>query len=106
MTAALAVPASVLQSHAQGDLQNTILKTHNDERKAVGVDPLTWSDSIAASAQNWANHLQPLGKQVHSTGTGYGSTWQLEEVRHTPLWTSCRGLGSGKESVCTGHTWQ
>ena len=72
MTAALAVPASVLQSHAQGDLQNTILKTHNDERKAVGVDPLTWSDSIAASAQNWADHLQPLGKQVHSTGTGYG----------------------------------
>ncbi len=71
MTAALAVPASVLQSHAQGDLQNTILKTHNDERKAVGVDPLTWSDSLAASAQNWADYLQPLSKQVHSN-TGYG----------------------------------
>ncbi len=66
MTAALAVPASVLQSHAQGDLQSTILTTHNDERKAVGVEPLTWSDSLAASAQNWADYLQPLGSQVHS----------------------------------------
>jgi uncharacterized protein YkwD len=73
MTAALAVPASVLQlSHAQGDLQSTILTTHNNERKAVGVPPLTWSDTIAASAQNWADYLQPLGSQVHSKGTGYG----------------------------------
>ena len=51
MTAALAVPSSVLQlSHAQGDLQNTILNTHNQERAAVGVAPLTWSDSLAANA--------------------------------------------------------
>ena len=73
MTAALVVPSTVLQlSYAQGDLQNTILNTHNQERAAVGVAPLTWSDSIAASAQNWADYLQPLSKQVHSKGTGYG----------------------------------
>ena len=73
MTAALAVPSSALQlSHAQGDLQNTILNTHNQERAAVGVGPLTWSDSIAASAQNWADNLLSTGNLVHSTGTGYG----------------------------------
>ena len=73
MTAALAVPSSVLQlSHAQGDLQNSILNTHNQERSAVGVAPLTWSDNIAASAQAYADNLLSTGQLVHSTGTGYG----------------------------------
>ena len=73
MTATLAVPSAVLQlSYAQGDLQNTILNTHNQERAAVGVAPLTWSDSIAASAQNWADNLLSTGSLVHSTGTGFG----------------------------------
>ena len=73
MTATLAVPSAVLQlSYAQGDLQNTILNTHNQERAAVGVAPLTWSDSIAASAQNWADNLLSTGQMVHSTGTGFG----------------------------------
>jgi hypothetical protein len=73
MTATLVVPSAVLQlSYAQGDLQNTILNTHNQERAAVGVAPLTWSDSIAASAQNWADNLLSTGQMVHSTGTGFG----------------------------------
>jgi len=73
MTAALAVPSTVLQlSYAQGDLQNTILTTHNEERAAVGVAPLTWSDSIASSAQNVANNILSTGSLVHSTGTGFG----------------------------------
>src|SRR4029078_2508279 len=73
MTAALAVPSTVLQlSYAQGDLQNTILNTHNEEGAAVGVAPLTWSDSIASSAQNVANNILSTGQLRHSTGSGYG----------------------------------
>lgn len=30
---------------------------HNAKRKEVGVGLLTWSDEVAAAAQEWANHL-------------------------------------------------
>jgi len=54
---------SMLQiSYAQLDAntQNTILDIHNRERAAVGVRPLTWSNDLAASAQNWANYIVSL----------------------------------------------
>jgi hypothetical protein len=46
-----------------------ILAAHNGYRAQVGVPPLQWSDSLAASAQNWANHLAATGTLVHS-GSG------------------------------------
>jgi uncharacterized protein YkwD len=49
-------------------LVNTILKIHNDERAAVGSPALTWSDSLAAHAKSWADHLAQLGTLQHSTG--------------------------------------
>jgi hypothetical protein len=39
-----------------GDI-NDILDAHNKYRAAVGVNPLIWSDALAASAQSWADHL-------------------------------------------------
>ena len=51
---------------------NGILAVHNQERAAVGVPPLTWSDTLAASAQTWAEHLIAIGKIEHSTGQSYG----------------------------------
>jgi Cysteine-rich secretory protein family len=63
VTAFLIVPSSVLQlSHAQPnqDMQ-AVLDVHNRERAAVGFPLLTWSDSLAAQAQSWANHLATLG---------------------------------------------
>ena len=88
MTAALAVPSSVLQlSHAQGDLQNTIMNTHNQERAAVGVPPLTWSDTLAAHAQPWADKVYATGDASHSSGVLTSvimvRTWHGEEVRHS-----------------------
>ena len=38
-----------------------MLNIHNQERAAVGVPPLTWSNSLAADSQSWANHLTTLG---------------------------------------------
>ena len=65
MAAYLIVPASksvVQLSHAQPnqDMQ-AVLDIHNRERAAVGFPPLTWSNSLAAEAQSWANHLSTLG---------------------------------------------
>ena len=64
ITTLLTVLSSVVQlSYAQSntDLENDMLNIHNDERDAVRVPPLTWSSSLAADAQSWANHLTTLG---------------------------------------------
>ena len=65
VTAAIViVPSSVLQvSHAQSNvgLQKTILDIHNEERRIVGVQPLTWDSNLAADAQSWATYLTTLG---------------------------------------------
>ena len=61
--AILTVLSSELQlSYAQPnqDMQD-VLDVHNRERAAVGFPLLTWSDSLAAESQSWANHLGTLG---------------------------------------------
>ena len=87
------MPSSVLQvSHAQSDLANTVLAVHNRERAEVGSPPLVWSDSLAADAKGWVEHLGTLnqGKPIdtikdtdlpHSTGTGQG-----ENIAHRAAW--------------------
>ena len=42
---------------ASGADQQSILTIHNRERAAVGVAPLTWSDSLAANANTWLDKL-------------------------------------------------
>lgn len=41
--------------------QDAILSLHNAEREQVGVPAISWSDSVANDAQNWANHVASLG---------------------------------------------
>jgi uncharacterized protein YkwD len=93
IAAILIVPWATLQrSHAQSDLADTILKIHNDERAAHSIPPLKWSDSLAAEAQTWAEHLATTGKFEHDTAifpakgeniaqgaAGFHSTEQLVE---------------------------
>lgn len=54
-------------SYAQSnqDLENKILDVHNKERTAVVVALLTWSNSLADSAQIWANQMATTGQFVH-----------------------------------------
>ena len=81
VTAAIVtVPSSMLQlSHAQPnqDMQE-VLNIHNRERTEVNFPVLTWSDSLAADAQKWANHLTTLGIVCGSGGckptTPHGAT--------------------------------
>jgi pathogenesis-related protein 1 len=62
MAALLTVSWSALQrSQAQTNLENEILPLHNAERSAVGAEPLTWSASLAADAQNYAQDLASRG---------------------------------------------
>jgi len=50
------------------DLVNTILEMVNRERAAVQVPPLVWSNTLAADAQAWADHLATINNMVHSPG--------------------------------------
>ena len=48
-----------------GDLVNSILTVHNDERAAVGAPPLVWSNDLASGAQTWAQNLATTGEFAH-----------------------------------------
>ncbi len=54
------------------DLSDQVLDVHNRERAEVGAPPLTWSDDLAASSAEWAQHLASLGALQHSGGNAYG----------------------------------
>ena len=86
-------------ANVQGeDLVNIILTLHNQERAAVGVPPLTWSDSLAAHAQPWADKVYETGDSSHSSGVadfgnyGENMAWGGGPSFATPTWLLRRGL--------------
>jgi hypothetical protein len=56
---------------ASGQVQE-ILAAHNKYRAAVGVPALQWSDSLAAGALQYANHLASTRQFQHSGTHGVG----------------------------------
>ncbi|KAG4257704.1 hypothetical protein FPRO03_13758 [Fusarium proliferatum] len=48
--------------------QQEAVNLHNEARKAVGNSPLSWDDSLAVGAQEWADHLASIGFLQHSKG--------------------------------------
>jgi len=51
---------------ANDDFIATCLQVHNDERAALGIAGLTWSDDLAASALDWAKSLARKNTLKHS----------------------------------------
>jgi uncharacterized protein YkwD len=45
---------------AKNTMSEEILAAHNQYRKAVGVSPLVWSDTLAQDAQQWADKLAAM----------------------------------------------
>jgi hypothetical protein len=85
IAAILIVPWAALQrSHAQSDITDTeaVLKAHNDARDAVGSPALTWSNSLAADAQSWANELVKLnqGKDINQAETEHAPGNKAENI--------------------------
>jgi uncharacterized protein YkwD len=59
-------PLSNNTENVQGeDLASSILAVHNQERAAVGVPPLVWSNELASGAQTWAQNLATTGEFAH-----------------------------------------
>jgi pathogenesis-related protein 1 len=69
--ASLSLFLGTVSASAQTPINSTeILSAHNTARAAVGVPALTYSDTLANSAQAWANHLKNTRNcnMQHSSG--------------------------------------
>ncbi|HEX7838662.1 MAG TPA: CAP domain-containing protein [Kofleriaceae bacterium] len=47
-----------------------ILAAHNKYRAEVGAPPLQWSDDLATTAKQWADHLASAGRGLEHSGPG------------------------------------
>lgn len=71
----------------------------------MGVPALTWSDTVAASAQAWADNVIAKGDLVHSTGSGYGESigaWGLGGKTPAQL---AQTWADEKSQYIPGTTW-
>lgn len=55
----------VAQVPPAGQMPRDMVAAHNRVRATVGVPPLTWSNKLAAVAQEWADHLLSTGEFSH-----------------------------------------
>lgn len=70
--------------HLRADIDQRILLTHNQARSAVGVPPLHWNPSLAASARAWADHLAASGRFEHAPE-------KADQPEGENLWAGSRG---------------
>ncbi|MDF5731971.1 MAG: CAP domain-containing protein [Rhizonema sp. PD38] len=66
-----------------------ILADHNKYRAEVGVSPLRWSENLAVSAQQWADHLAQTGTFEHNRAgqnLAQGSAGAFSVTQLVDLW--------------------
>jgi uncharacterized protein YkwD len=73
-------------NESREDFVNSILAVHNGERAAVGVPPLVWSDSLAASAQTWAEYQARTGDWRHATDAEKGGSYGENLSKESGHW--------------------
>lgn len=90
-------------------LVQDMLDSHNAVRARVGVPPLTWSGSLAQTAQDWADYLIATNTFFHSPDNQYGenlyeiaggttppndvvSTWAQEATGYDVRRDTCSGV--------------
>ena len=74
-----------------------IIAAHNVYRNEVGVAPLTYSSSLATSAQAWAEHVASIGSLVHSSGS-YGENIASGMPTGSLSWTDAVNLWGAEKS--------
>lgn len=75
-TATPATPGPLAASSSEPAEFAGMLAAHNRWRREVGTPPLTWSDTAASVAQNWARELASRDcKPGHSPGEERRRTW-------------------------------
>ena len=89
---ALAAPLLTGAVGSDASFRQRLLAAHNSERAAVGVAPLTWNAHLAASAQQWADHLAATGQFRHSPDN-------RSDPQGENLWEGSRGYYSLEDQV-------
>src|ERR1051326_1079809 len=79
MRAILLVLAAAAATAAEDPSAREMLALHNELRATLHVPALTWSDGLAATAQDWASRLLTRNQFVHSKNKKYGEN--LAEFR-------------------------
>jgi len=77
-----------------------LLALHNAERAEIGLASLTWSSSLASSAQKWANNLAANGGLKHSGTKGVGENLAKASFRKN-LIEFLFGMWSGEKKHFT-----
>ncbi|HEV7660080.1 MAG TPA: CAP domain-containing protein [Allosphingosinicella sp.] len=88
-------PSGALVLRGPDRLRAAMLAGHNAARARLGLEPLRWSDALAADADGYARVLAQSGRFEHSP-LPRGTPTQGEN-----LWTGTRGAYSYREMV--GH---
>jgi len=57
---------------AQSSIETEMLAAHNSLRATLKIPPLTWSERLAARAQEWAATLLARGEFIHRPRSAYG----------------------------------
>ncbi|XP_073107401.1 pathogenesis-related protein PRB1-3-like [Elaeis guineensis] len=68
---AIAVSLGMIHTAIAQNSPEDFVSPHNSARAAVGVGPVSWNDSVAAYAQDYANQRSGDCQLVHSDGS-YG----------------------------------
>ncbi|KAK9271525.1 hypothetical protein L1049_001885 [Liquidambar formosana] len=103
------MPLALLQpSHAQNSQQD-YLNAHNAARAQVGVGNITWDNTVAAYAQNYANQRIGDCNLVHSNGPygenlaeGYSSGGSFTGVDAVNLWVAEKPYYDYYSNACVG----
>lgn len=56
----------LLGNTATAGFESRLLAAQNQERAALGIEPLAWDPALARSAQGWADHLAATGGFAHA----------------------------------------
>lgn len=94
---------------ANGVQPKEMLAAHNAVRAKVGVPALTWSDKLAAVAQQWANTLIAKNQFAHHPDPQYGENlFEISGAPATPsrvvdAWASEAGNYNHSTNTCNGR---
>ena len=86
---------SIFAISAKATFETDCLDAHNPFRQELGIEPLTYSSELAASALKWANNLANKNSLAHSQGRNkigenlaMGSKNAYDTFRLIELWTN------------------
>jgi len=99
---------SVDQHNSASALAHEMLAAHNQIRARVDVQPLIWSASLAARAQDWADQLLQQGRFYHRPNSNLGENiFEILGGHVSPAevvgdWASEAGSYNYRANTCRG----